>query len=170
MMEESIHQKMARARRPRPPHRYEDEPELPFVVGVLGDLSGEPAEPLEPFEKRKPVQIDRVNFNEVMARMKPRLKLSVKNTLRGDGNAMDVELKFNSMDDFEPARVVQQVEPLRKLLETRDKLRDLSKKVDRSQGLENVLARVLENFGNVQKLSEELGAGSPHRPDDETKR
>ena len=186
-MPESIHTKMARGlrRRPlaRPAHRprpYEPWPEegeggmvereLPFVMGVLGDFSGDPTEPLEPLEKRKFVQIDRVNFNEVMARIKPRLKLSVENTLQGDGTVMDVELKFNSLDDFEPARVVQQVEPLRKLMETRDKLRDLSTKVDRSQGLENVLARVLEDFGNVQKLSEELGAGSPNSFDDETKR
>ena len=165
-MTKSIHDKLKRVRPPRVHITYDVETEgavvqkdLPFVVGVLGDFSGDPTEPLKPLKDRKFVQIDRDNFNEVMNRMTPGLNLKVENTLKGDGSEMGVQLKFKSLDDFAPANVVKQVDPLRKLLETRDKLRDLLTKVDRSQDLENILEQVLENTDQLKKLSAELGTG-----------
>jgi type VI secretion system protein ImpB len=164
----SIHDKLERVRKPRVHITYQVETEgavvekeLPFVVGVLGDFSGNPTQPLKPLKDRKFIQIDRDNFNDVMARMTPGLNLKVDNTLAGDGSQMPVQLKFNSMDDFEPARVVNQVEPLKKLLETRDKLRDLLTKVDRSEDLESVLEKVLQNAEQLKKLSGELGVKVP---------
>jgi type VI secretion system protein ImpB len=174
-MAESIHEKLKRVRKPRVHITYDVETEgavveneLPFVMGVMGDFSGDPTEPLKPLKDRKFIQIDRDNFNDVMARMTPGLNIRVENTLTGDGSEMAVQLKFNSMEDFEPARVVKQVEPLRKLLETRDKLRDLLTKVDRSEDLESVLEDVLENTDRLKKLSEELGVKAPRREEDET--
>ena len=165
-MAKSIHDKLKRVRPPRVHITYDVETEgavvqkdLPFVVGVLGDFSGDPTEPLKPLKDRKFVQIDRDNFNDVMARMTPGLNLKVENTLKGDGSEMGVQLKFKSLDDFEPVNLVKQVDPLRKLLETRDKLRDLLSKVDRSEDLENILEQVLENTDQLKKLSAELGAG-----------
>jgi type VI secretion system protein ImpB len=159
-MAESVHDKLKRVRKPRVHITYEVEKEgdvenkeLPFVVGVLGDFSGKPTAPLKPLKDRKFVQIDRDNFNDVMARMTPGLDLKVQNTLKGDGSEMGVQLKFNSMDDFLPANVARQVEPLRKLIETRDKLRDLQTKVDRSDDLENVLERILQDSDEIKKLS-----------------
>jgi type VI secretion system protein ImpB len=70
-----------------------------------------------------------------------------------------VKLEFNALEDFDPGRVVQQVEPLKKLLETRDKLRDLLTKIDRSDELENLLERILKSDEEIKKLSTELGAG-----------
>ena len=116
------------------------------MVGVLGDFSGNPTAPLKPLKDRKFIQIDRDNFNEVMARMTPGLNLRVNNTLQNDGTEMPVQLKFNSMKDFEPAQVANQVEPLRKLLETRNKLRDLQTKVDRSDKLEEKLEDIIEEL------------------------
>ena len=171
-MAKSIHDKLKRVRPPRVHITYDVETEgavvqkdLPFVVGVMGDFSGDPSEPLKPLKDRKFVQIDRDNFNDVMARMTPGLNLKVENTLKGDGSEMAVQLKFRSIEDFEPANVVKQVEPLRKLLETRDKLRDLLTKVDRSEELENILERVLENSDELKKLSSDLGlsAGNPQQ-------
>ena len=163
-MPESIHEKLKRVRPPRVHITYEVETEgavvmkdLPFVVGVLGDFSGDPTEPLKPLKDRKFVQIDRDNIAEVMARMTPGLNMRVENTLKGDGSELGVQLKFRSMEDFEPANVVKQVEPLRKLLETRDKLRDLLTKVDRSEDLESVLEQVLQNSEQLNKLSSDLG-------------
>ena len=121
-MAESIHGKLNRVRKPRVHITYDVETEgatvvkdLPFVVGVLGDFTGNPSESLKPLKDRKFVNIDRDNFNDVMARMAPGLEFRVANTLAEDGSEMAVRLKFNSMQDFEPARIVEQVEPLKKL-------------------------------------------------------
>src|SRR6516164_7939368 len=106
----SIHDKLERVRKPRVHITYQVETEgaevikeLPFVVGVLGDFSGNPTAPLKPLKDRKFIQIDRDNFNEVMARMTPGLNLRVQNTLKNDGSELPVQLKFESMEDFEPA-------------------------------------------------------------------
>jgi len=167
-MPESIHEKLKRVRKPRVHITYDVETEgavvqkeLPFVVGVMGDFSGDPTQSLKPLRDRKYVQIDRDNFNDIMSRMTPGLNLKVDNTLAGDGSEMGVQLQFNSMEDFEPANVARQVEPLRKLLETRDKLRDLLTKIDRSQDLENVLEQVLENTDKLKELSADLGVKGP---------
>ena len=164
-MPESIHEKLKRVRKPRVHITYEVETEgamllkeLPFVVGVLGDFSGNsPTQPLKRLTDRKFVQIDRDNFNDVMTKMTPGLKLKVENTLKGDGSETGVELKFNSLEDFEPAQVVEQVEPLRKLLESRNKLRDLMTKADSSEDLEAILERVLQNTEELGRLSGDLG-------------
>ncbi len=164
----SVHDKLKRVRKPRVHITYEVETEgaavlkeLPFIVGVMGDFSGDPTSPLAPLKDRKFIQIDRDNFNDVMARMTPGASMKVENTLAGDGSEMAVDLKFNSIGDFEPGAVVQQVEPLRKLQETRDKLRDLMSKVDRSEDLENLLENVLQNQEQLGELSTQLGVEAP---------
>ena len=125
-MNSSVHDKLSRVRKPRVHITYEVETEgaaivreLPFVVGVMGDFSGDPTEPLKPLADRKFVQIDRDNFNDVMARITPGLNLKVDNTLADDGSQMAVDLKFKSMDDFDPAKVAAQVPALEALMETR---------------------------------------------------
>jgi type VI secretion system protein ImpB len=163
-MAKGVHGKLSRVRKPRVHISYEVETggamvkkELPFVVGVLGDFSGNPTEELKPFRDRKFVQIDRDNFDEVMDRMKPGLNIKVENTLAGDGSEMAVDLKFSSMEDFNPGNVARQVEPLNKLLETREKLKDLLTKVDRSEDLEELLEQVLQNSDQLKELSSQLG-------------
>jgi len=161
---ESIDEKLKRVRRPRVHITYEVETEgaeilreLPFVVGIMGDFSGDPTQPLRPLSERKFIQIDRDNFNEVMARMTPGLNLRVDNKLADDGSQMAVSLKFNSIEDFEPARVAEQVPALKALLETRNKLRDLMSKVDRSEQLESLLEQILTNENELKSLSGQLG-------------
>jgi type VI secretion system protein ImpB len=163
-MAESIQQKLKRVRKPRVHITYDVETEgarvvkeLPFVMGVVGDFSGHPTKELPPLEQRKFVEIDRDNFNDVMKRMTPGLNMRVENTIAGDGSEMGVQLQFNSLDDFAPANIVQQVDPLRKLMETRNQLRDLVAKIDRSADLENILEQVLKNTDDLKKLSAELG-------------
>ena len=165
---ESVHQKLERVRKPRVHIKYEVETEgamvvkeLPFVVGVMGDFSGDPTEPLKPLKDRKFVQIDRDNFNDIMKRMTPGLNFRVENTLKGDGSEIAVSLKFNSIEDFEPARVAEQIPALKNLLDTRNKLRDLLTKVDRSEDLENLLERILQNTEELRQLSNELGVKLP---------
>ncbi len=163
-MSGSVHSKLNRVRKPRVHITYEVETdgaqivrELPFVVGVMGDFSGDPTQPLRPMTDRKFTQIDRDNFNDIMARMNPGLNIKVDNTLADDGSEMALNLKFSSMDDFDPARVVEQVPALKSLLETRNKLRDLMSKADRSDELEGLLEKVLQNNDELKALSSELG-------------
>jgi len=172
----SIHDKLERVRRPRVHITYAVETEgavvqkeLPFVVGVVGDFSGNPTQPLKPLKGRKFVQIDRDNINEVLERMTPGLNLKVDNTLKGDGSQMAVDLKFSSIEDFDPGRVVDQVEPLRKLLETRNKLRDLMTKVDRSEELEGLLEQVLQNSEDLNRMAGDLGIEASGDTDDSKK-
>jgi type VI secretion system protein ImpB len=164
----SVHDKLNRVRKPRVHITYDVETEgaaiereLPFIVGVMGDFAGDPSEPLKPLAERKFTQIDRDNFNDVMARIAPGLNMKVENTLAGDGSEMGVNLKFRSMDDFEPAKVAEQVPALKALLDTRSKLRDLMSKVDNSEKLEELLDEVLQDEAKLKSLSDQLGLGKP---------
>jgi len=164
----NVYSRLERERRPRVHIKYEIETggaqverELPFVVGVMGDFSGNPSAPLRPLKERKFIQIGKDNFDEVMERIAPELNIKVSNTLAGDDSLMPVELKFRSMADFEPGRVAEQVPALKKLLETRNQLRDLMTKVDRSAELESLLERVLQNESDLKALSNQLGLDKP---------
>ncbi len=163
----SYQNKLSRIRKTRVHISYDVETveakvelELPFVMGVLGDFSGKPTRRLTPLRDRKFIQIDRDNFEAVMAGMTPGLEFRVANTLIGDGSELAMRLTFNSLEDFEPGGVVRQLEPLRKLCEARDNLRDLLTKVDRSDELENLLERIATSENDFKKLSEQLGVDS----------
>jgi type VI secretion system protein ImpB len=161
---ESLQHKIERIRPPRINITYDVEvggaiemKELPFVLGVLGDFVGNPEEALPAFKQRKFVEIDPDNFNQVMAGMKPRLAFSVENKLQEDGSKLGVEIKFNNIEDFDPDNIVQQVEPLRKLVEARQKLSDLLSKMDGNEKLETMLNDVISNADKQKELSDSLG-------------
>jgi len=161
---ESLQHKLDRVRPPRVQITYDVEvggaielKDLPFVVGVLGDFVGKPEEALPAMKNRKFVEIDPDNFNNVMAGMKPRLAFSTDNKLQDDGSKLGVELKFNSIEDFEPDNIVQQVDPLRKLVEARRKLSDLRSKMDGNEKLENMLNDVISSTDKQKELSSALG-------------
>lgn len=163
-MSESIHDKLKKVRKPRVHITYDvetngavDEKEIPFVMGVMGDYSGDNAENKKPIKDRKFSQIDRDNFNDVMRNINPELRMKVENTLEGDNSEIGVNLEFKNMEDFEPHKIVEKVEPLKKLMETRNKLRDLLTKADRSEDLENLLEQILSNSDSLASLSSELG-------------
>src|SRR5271165_6175919 len=114
MPKESLQKKVGRVRPPRVHITYDveigdaiEKGEIPFVVGVLADLSGQPEKPLPPIAQRKFVEIDRDNFNQVMAKIEPRLAFKVDNRISNDDTKIGVELKFHSLDDFEPAAVAK---------------------------------------------------------------
>lgn len=159
----SIHDRLKRVRKPRVHITYDVETdgavlekELPFVVGVMGDFTGDSTKPLKPLKDRRFVQIDKDNINEVMRNMSPGLNLKVENTLENDGSEMAVNLEINSMEDFEPASIVDQVEPLKKLMDTRNQLRDLMTKIDRSEELEGIMEKVLQNTDDLDELAKAL--------------
>jgi type VI secretion system protein ImpB len=169
MPKESIHQKLARVRKPRVHITYEvevgdaiEKKELPFVVGVLADLSGRPKEALPKLRDRKFVSIDRDNFNEVLAGSKPRLTFRVPNKLAGnDETLLGVELEFKDLDDFGPEAVAQQVTPIRKLVEARKKLNELALKINSSDKLDELLQAVFQNTDALKVLG-----GSSEKPTD----
>lgn len=169
----SVHDKLNKVRKPRVHIKYDVETEgavvskeLPFVVGVMGDFSGDPTSPLKSMKERKFVQIDRDNFDNIMSKMNPGLDLKVDNTIAGDGSEMAVSLAFNSIEDFSPEKLVNQIEPLKKLKDTRDALRDLMTKVDRSEELEELLENILQDNDQLKQLSADVAAKSPDKEDD----
>ncbi len=161
---ESLQHKIDRVRPPRVQITYDVEvggaielKELPFVVGVMGDFVGKPEEPLPAFKNRKFVEVDPDNFDQVLAGMSPRLAFTTENKLQDDGSKMGIELKFKSIEDFEPDQIVQQVEPLRKLVEARAKLSDLRSKMDGNEKLESMLEDIISNADKQKELSDALG-------------
>ncbi|USD66342.1 type VI secretion system contractile sheath small subunit [Vibrio sp. SCSIO 43136] len=133
--------------------------ELPFVVGVIGDFSAH-KEDKEEIEDRTFYQIDKDNFDTVLSRVGPELKLKVDNTLADDDSQFEANLKFNSMKDFKPDALIEQVDPLKKLAETRQQLKTLLSKADRSRDLEKLLKEVLQSADQIAALSSELGIES----------
>ncbi len=168
-MSESVQHKLDRVRKPRVHITYDVEigdamvkRELPFVVGVLGDFSGNPTKKLDPLSKRKFIQVDRDNFNEVMASYGPRIALRVDNKLTGaEDEKLNVELRFNTMDDFSPEAVVDQVEPLRQLFEARQRLNDLIAKLDGNDDLDGLLNATAENTDGLKELAEQTKKAEP---------
>ena len=142
---------IARNRAPRVQIEYdvelygaEKKIQLPFVMGVLADLSGKPAEPLAPVADRKFLDIDVDNFDSRMKALKPRAAFQVPNTLTGEGN-INVELTFESMDDFSPAAVAGKVDALNKLLEARQQLANLITYMDGKTGAEELVSQLLQD-------------------------
>ncbi len=161
---ESLQHTLDRVRAPRVQITYDVEigdsiemKEIPFVVGVLGDFSGKPEEPLPKLKDRKFTEIDRDNFNKVLEGMKPRLAYKVDNKLSNDDSKIAVELKFKSLDDFSPERVTEQIDPLKKLVETRKKLSELLNKLDGNDNLNELLQDVISSTDALQKLSADAG-------------
>jgi type VI secretion system protein ImpB len=152
---------IARNRAPRVQIEYDVEVygaqkkiQIPFVMGVLADLSGDPKEPLPGVDERKFVNIDVDNFDERMKSMKPRVAISVPNTLTGEGN-MQVDITFESMDDFSPAAVARKVDALNKLLEARTQLSNLITYMDGKAGAEELIAKVLNDPALLKSLAEQ---------------
>ncbi len=118
-------------------------------VGVLADLSGQPAEPLPLVPHRKFLEIDVDNFDERLSTLGPRLAFAVPNSVAGKGE-LDVEVKFRSLEDFEPQAVCSQVPVLRKLLAARRKLAAMratpkGKELQGRPQLEELLAQAVED-------------------------
>lgn len=136
-----------------------EQKELPFVVGVVADLSGQSEVPQPKLRDRKFVNVDRDNFDDVMSAVEPRAAFQVPNTLTEEGGRFGVDLKFRSLEDFAPEAVVNQIEPLRQLLEARSKLADLRNKLAGNDKLEDLLSDVLNNTEALQKLGAKKDGG-----------
>jgi len=159
MAKQSSQKFIARNRAPRVQIEYdvelygsEKKIQLPFVMGVLSDLSGKPAEPLAPVSERKFLEIDVDNFDSRLKAMAPRVAFQVPNTLTGEGN-VNVELTFESLEDFSPAAVAKKVDALNKLLEARKQLANLITYMDGKAGAEALVSRLLQDPALLQTLA-----------------
>lgn len=162
---ESIQKRLQKVRPPRVQMTYDVEvgdaiesKELAFVTGVIGDFSGASELEKPKLKDRKFVQIDNDNFDDVMKGIEPRAAFRVANELSDAGGEFAVDLKFKSMEDFRPESVVQQVEPLKQLLEARTKLADLRNKLAGNDKLEDILIDVLNSTEKLNSLSKKHAA------------
>jgi len=126
--------------------------ELPFVMGVMADLSGKPADPLAPVADREFLEIDVDNFDDRLKATKPRVAFQVPNTLTGEGN-MNVELTFQSMDDFSPAAVARKVDSLNKMLTARTELSNLLTYMDGKSGAEDLMTKLINDPELLKSLA-----------------
>jgi len=172
MANESSQKFIARNRAPRVQIEYdvelygaEKKIQLPFVMGVMSDLAGKPEEPLPAVGDRKFMEFDVDNFDDRMKAMKPRAAFRVDNTLTGDGQ-LNVDLTFESMDDFSPAAVARKVDSLNKLLEARTQLSNLVTYMDGKTGAEELIAQTINDPALLQSL---VSAPNPDAGDDEEK-
>ncbi len=171
-MAESTQHKLGRIRPPRVQITYDveigdaiEKKELPFIVGILADLSGKPAEALPPLKDRKFVEVDRDNFQDVLAAIRPRLAVRVPNRLDdGGSDTVNVELTFSHLDQFGPIDVINQVEPLRRLYESRCRLRDLLTKLDGNDELDQLLGQVMASADDQAALKADLAAAGTDAP------
>ena len=163
-MPESTQHKLDRIRPPRVHITYDVEiggaiqkKELPFVLGVMSDLSVQREQELPRLKDRKFVEIDRDNFNEVLASISPRVAVRVENKLANHGTFLNAEMRFRNMDDFEPVAIVNQVPALKRLYEARGKLNDLLAKLDGNDKLEAMLQDVVANNDALKELKTQTG-------------
>jgi type VI secretion system protein ImpB len=168
MAKQSTQHKLDRVRPPRVHVTYDVEvgdaielKELPFVMGVLGDFTGQPEGPLPKLKDRKFVEVNPDNFDSVLEGMKPHLAFSVENKLSEDAEAgqLKVDLRFKSLEDFEPEQVARQVKPLKEMLDLRTKLSDLRGSLQGNDKLEELLLDAVGNTEKLAKLKGELAKG-----------
>ena len=165
-MAESLQKWVGRNRPPRVQITYDveigdaiEKRELPLVVGVLADLAGKPASAPPKMKDRRFVEIDRDNFDEIMAKIGPRLDMSVPDMMKGSGN-LKIELTPKKFADFHPEAIVDQVPRLKKLLEARLELRDLLAKLDGNDDLDGLLAGIVKNTEGLKQIRSAAGGGS----------
>jgi type VI secretion system protein ImpB len=174
-MPESLQHKLDRVRSPRVHITYDvetggaiEKKELPFVMGIFGDFTGQPEEPLPKLKDRKFVEVNPDNFDSVLAAMKPHLAFAVENKISDDPDAGQIRanLRFRSLEDFEPTNVAKQIKPLKELLDLRTKLSDLRGSLQGNDRLDEALQAALRDTdklnqlkGEIAKSNEEEGGG-----------
>ena len=160
---------IARNRAPRVQIEYdvevygaEKKVQLPFVMGVMADLSGKSEVEQPQVSERKALEVDVDNFDERMKAIKPRVAFTVPNTLTGEGN-LNVDVSFDSLDDFSPAAVARRVDGLKGLLEAREQMSNLITYMDGKTGAEDLINKVMADPALLQSLA---SAKKPEGGDD----
>jgi type VI secretion system protein ImpB len=136
----------------------QEEVELPLKILMMGDYTQRPDD--RPLEDRKTINVDKDNFNEVMAKQSLEVNMTVADKLSNEANAeMGVKLRFKKLSDFEPEGIVNQVPELRKLLELRSALNALKGPLGNIPAFRKKIQGLLNDAEGRQKLMKELGIG-----------
>lgn len=133
--------------------------ELPLKLMVMGDYSN--GQESRPLSEREKVNINKKNFNSVLAEFTPALNLTVENTLAGDNSEKSIKLNFKDMQDFEPEQVARQIPQLRAMLAMRNLLRDLKSNLLDNATFRKELEMILKDESLSDELREELNALAP---------
>ncbi|MFA5677798.1 MAG: type VI secretion system contractile sheath small subunit [Pseudomonas sp.] len=143
----------------------QEEIELPLKLMVLGDFTQR--ENGRKIENRKPISIDKNNFDEVLAKQEFSLNVNVPNRLQDDEHCEDlaVNLQINSMNDFSPASLVDLVPELRKLMELRDALVALKSPLGNAPAFRKAIESVLSDDDSRERILNELGLAAQQQPD-----
>lgn len=156
---ESVQKRLQRVRPPRVQLTYDvergdaiEQKELPFVLGVMGDFAAQSVQAQERLRDRRMVSIDMDNFDDVMKGLAPRASFRVTNRMSPTGGEIGVDLSFQAFSDFRPEAVIDQVEPLRKLMEIRTRLADMRNKLAGNDRLEDMLSEVLQQTEQLEAL------------------
>ncbi|OPG71962.1 type VI secretion system-associated protein [Pseudomonas ogarae] len=135
----------------------QEEIELPLKLLAIGDYTHRRDE--RKIEDRKPIGIDKMTFDEVLAKQELNLTLSVPNRLQEESETEElaVQLRVNSMKDFNPASLVEQVPELSKLMELRDALMALKGPLGNAPAFRKAIEGVLGNDDSRRRVLDELG-------------
>jgi type VI secretion system protein ImpB len=134
----------------------QDQVELPLKVLVVGDFTGQ--QDSTPLEERKPINVDKLNFNDVMAQQNLQVTTTVADRLADEqGATMAITLQLKGLSDFTPEGIVNQVPELKKLLELRAALNALKGPMGNLPAFRKKLQTMLTDADERQKLANELG-------------
>lgn len=140
-----------------------EEVELPLKILMLGDYTGRADS--TPVEERAPINIDKNNFNEVMAKQNLGLTMSVPNKLSEEGGDMPVTLKLQTLQDFTPEGIVNQIPELKQLLELRAALTALKGPLGNSGAFRKKIQGLLGDEGQRTRLMNELKLKAEEKPE-----
>lgn len=129
--------------------------ELPLKLMMMGDYTLRPDDRL--LEDRKSINIDKDNFKDVMRSQDLSLKMNVEDKLSEEGGQMSVDLKFDTLDDFNPESVAKQVPEMNKLLQLRTALQALKGPLGNVPEFRKKLQGLLDDVAAREKLLQELG-------------
>lgn len=137
-----------------------EEVELPLRLLVVGDFTARAD--ATPIEERKPVNIDKNNFDEILKAQKVGMTLQVDNVVKPENKELKVDLRFNEMKDFEPEQVARQIPELRELLELREALTELKGPLSQNAEFRKRLQKLLDDENERSSILDEIGLGPTH--------
>lgn len=154
-MNESIQKKIGRVRPPRVHITYDLETEgaiiskeLPCIIGIIADLTGKRGDNMKQYSDRSFIFVDQDNFNDIMKSVQARVDLAIEIL----GEQQEISIMFKSMEDFKPLNIIAQIDPLKKVFETRTRMSDLKTRISNSAKLLNAIHLLAS--GEEAKLDE----------------